>query len=79
MEYPWKRLKQWWSTIQPIATKQAIASHHNSLSSKKKIMIYDVGNSGLCLRQAHTYGGIKPVNGISYTERLNSDDPQFHQ
>jgi hypothetical protein len=31
------------------------------------------------LRQAHTYGGIKPVNGIPLKEILNGDGQQFYQ
>ena len=55
-----RKLKQWWSTILLISTKQTITSHINSLNTKKT-MTYDVGYPGSGLGQAQKYGRVKPV------------------
>jgi len=47
-----RKLKQWWSTIPPISTNQAITSHFNSLHTKNGDMTYAIGNSDLGLGQA---------------------------
>jgi len=51
------------STIPSISTKRTIASHFNSLNTKKNTT-YDVGNQGFGLGQAEKCGGVILVNAI---------------
>ena len=73
-----EKIKQWWSTIPPIATNWKIKSPNSSININKANTIIsseltehitrprqDVGNQGLDLRQAQTCGGVIYVDGIS--------------
>jgi hypothetical protein len=44
-------------------TNNYLSSNMNSLN-RKQAKAYDIGDSGPCSRQAHTFGGVKPVYGI---------------
>jgi len=57
------KFEQWWSTIQPISTKQTITSHLKSLN-RIKTQAYDIGNPGHGLGQAKKCGRVTIVNGI---------------
>ena len=58
-----RNFKQWRSIVPPISTIWTIASHLNSVNTKKTIM-YDIGNTGPSLGQAQKCGGIKWVSEI---------------
>ena len=60
-----RKLKQSWSEIPPILTKQTITFHLNSLNIKRGITTYDVINSDPGVGQAQTCSGVKLVNVIS--------------
>ena len=61
-----KTIKQSWSTIPPISTKQTITSHLISLNMKKpqNNTEYDVGNPGPGLGQEQICDGFRPANWI---------------
>jgi hypothetical protein len=54
-----RKIKQWWSIIPPISTKQTITSVPNSLNTKMTT-IYDVGNSYPGLVQNTNVAGLNP-------------------
>jgi len=57
-----RKFKQYWSTIQPISTKQTTASNHWT-QKQKETTTYGTENTGLGLGQAHRCGGVKLSNG----------------
>ena len=59
-----RQLKQWWSTIPPILTKQTITSHLKSLNKKRPW--HGIRNPGPGLGQAHNCEWWKPINGILF-------------
>ena len=64
-------IKQWWSTIPPISTKQTITSHLDSLNTKQT-MTYDIGNLGSGLGQAQK---CKWDRLVSYCRVFNNEGP----
>jgi hypothetical protein len=68
-----RKSQQWCSSIPPIKGKRTITCRLNWTHwTQKRARHIDIGNSGPDLGQAQSYGGVKPVNGISvYTIRLN--------
>jgi len=45
-----------YKTLLRSSTELTITSHRNSLNTQKETTIYDVGNPGTSLRQAHKCG-----------------------
>jgi hypothetical protein len=70
-----RKFKQWWLIILPISTKQTTMSLTSNNRTQKKTITCCIANLGPSLGQAHTYGRVKPVYGIT-TFALWKLDPQ---